>query len=350
MIQKKVLICESVVPFIFGGAELLVRGLKRAMEQAGLEVDIVSIPYFWDPPERILENVSMWRNMRLDELTSGDVDLVIATKFPTYACVHSKKVAWVFHQHRGAYELRGTIYDDFSRHERSCEYRKRIMDIDRECLGECVSVFSLSKRISCRLRENCGIMAKSLYHPPPYTGSYRSGSFSKNVLIVSRLEPLKRVDLAVRAMRHVRTKGARLKIVGEGLLDEPLRELARTEGVSERVDFEGFVSVERLLELYANCGCVLYVPFDEDYGYVPLEAFMSGKPVVVTEDSGGAVEFVRDGENGEIAGALPEEIAEAIDSLLQDKSRARKMGKAGWESVRNLSWKSVLEELVMPFL
>lgn len=350
MSPKRVLICSSVVPFAFGGSELLVRELSRAIKSEGYEVDTISIPYFWDPPERIFESVEIWKKMRLDESVFGRIDLVIATKFPTYAVVHPRKVAWVFHQHRAAYELEGTIYDDFARYDKANEYRERIREIDHECLSECMEVFTLSKRVSERMKKYCGIEGEPLYHPPPYDGSYRKGRFTKNVLLVSRLEPLKRVDLAINAMKHVKTRGAILRIVGSGILDKPLRELVEISGLEGRVIFEGFVSEERLLELYANCGCVLYVPFDEDYGYAQIEAFKSGKPVVVTDDSGGVLEFVSEGESGRVVEARPEAVAEAIDEILSDKRKAKRMGENGCESVSGLSWRSVIEELVKPFM
>ena len=348
--KKKVLICHSVVPFVFGGAELLVKGLSRAVREAGYQVDVVSIPYQWDPPEKIIESSLIWRLLCPDESPVGEIDLVIATKFPTYAVEHPNKVAWVLHQHRSAYDLKGTIYDDFTRYDGAREYRRIIRDMDRRFLSECRGVFSISERVSRRMSEYCGVDSKAVYHPPPFDGLYRCQGYSDDVLVVGRLEPLKRVDLVIRAMKFVRRKGARLRVVGSGFLDASLKELAAEEGVADRVVFEGFVPDDELLSLYARAGCVVLAPFEEDYGYTVLEAFKSRRPVVVTDDSGGPLEFVRDGENGLVVPARPEEMAGAIDTLLSDRKKAKRLGAAGLESVEGMSWDQVVEALVDPFI
>ena len=347
---KKVLICAASIPFAFGGAELLVRGLENAIRRAGYHADTIAIPYTWDPPEEIFESAEIWRKVMPDKSPLGKVDLVVATKFPSYAVVHPNKVAWVLHQHRGAYELKGTIYDDFSRYPGAQSYREKVLIIDREYLSECREVFTISGRVSERMREYCGIESKPIYHPPPFDGRYYSADYSDDVLIVGRLEPLKRVDLAVNAMRKVKNQKAVLRIVGSGFLHEPLLELAEREGVAHRVRFEGFVTDEELLSMYAACGCVVCVSFEEDYGYTVLEAFKSRRPVVVTDDCGGPLAFVKDRVNGRVVPARPLELAEAIDEILSNKVRAKQLGGAGCQMVENITWNDVIERLVEPFV
>jgi len=347
---KRVLICQSRVPFVYGGAELYVEGLSRNVGQAGYEVDVVSLPYEWDPPERILKSCLMWRMLDLDSGPTGGIDLVIATKFPTYAVAHENKVAWLLHQHRSAYDLEGTIYDDFARCESATTYRELIRDADRRFLSECRAVFTISENVSRRLREHCGIESTPLYHPPPLAGRYYSGDYGKDILVVGRLEPLKRVDLAIAAMKFVQTPGAVLRVVGRGFLERQLKDLAAAEGISDRVSFEGFVQEDELLSLYSRAGVVVYVPYDEDYGYATLEAFASGRPVVVTDDSGGPLEFVKDGENGLVVPARPADLAAAIDRLLADSREARAFGENGREVVDRLGWAEVIEQLVARFV
>ena len=125
----RVIICESKVPFVTGGAELHVENLAKAVKAEGLHTDVLTMPYEWDPPEKILKSCLLWRMLDLEETPTGRVDLLLATKFPTYAAKHYNKVAWVFHQHRSAYELEGTIYDDFSRHDGAREFRELIAGI-----------------------------------------------------------------------------------------------------------------------------------------------------------------------------------------------------------------------------
>ena len=90
------------------------------------------------------------------------------------------------------------------------------------------------------------------------------------------------------------------------------------------------------------------MPFDEDYGYVTLEGMLSGKPVVVASDSGGATEFIEHEREGLIVEPEPRAIAESLDSLYADRERARAMGARGQETLKamNLSWEHVVESLI----
>jgi hypothetical protein len=102
---------------------------------------------------------------------------------------------------------------------------------------------------------------------------------------VGRLETVKRVDLAIRAMQHV-SPGLSLVIAGTGTHAAALRTLADSLGIASRVKFLGEVSSDDLINLYAGALAVVFPPFDEDYGYVTLEAFLAHKPVVTTTDAG----------------------------------------------------------------
>jgi len=63
-------------------------------------------------------------------------------------------------------------------------------------------------------------------------------------------------------------------------------------GLSDRVRLIGLISQEELLAFYANCLAVFFGPFEEDYGYITLEAMLSAKPVITCNDSGGPLEFI----------------------------------------------------------
>jgi glycosyltransferase involved in cell wall biosynthesis len=67
--------------------------------------------------------------------------------------------------------------------------------------------------------------------------------------------------------------------------------------------------------LYADALAVLYPPFDEDFGYVTLDAFLARKAVVTASDSGGPNEFVVDGVNGFSCAPSPEAFASVINAL-----------------------------------
>jgi glycosyltransferase involved in cell wall biosynthesis len=148
-------------------------------------------------------------------------------------------------------------------------------------------------------------------------------------------------------MRYVRAP-VKLLLAGGSTDFEHYESLVGQQDLRQRVELLGYVEENKITELYANALAVAYTPFDEDYGYVTLEAMLSGRPVVVTSDSGGPREFVEDAGTGFIVSPEPREIAAAIDKLHSDRGRALLMGKRGQEKVRslNLSWHKVVEKLI----
>ena len=102
---------------------------------------------------------------------------------------------------------------------------------------------------------------------------------------------------------------------------------------------------ERLVELYANARAVVFAPFDEDYGYVTLEAFLARKPVVTATDSGGTLAFVEDGVSGLVCEPRAEALGAAYDALA-DRGRAAALGEAGHARAAAVTWDGVIEKLV----
>ena len=345
MAVRTILVCEAQVPFVTGGAELLVRSTVERLRAAGYETDRVSVPYKWYPKDEILAHAAAWRLLDLSESSGRSVDLVITTKFPTYFVRHPNKVAWLLHQHRAAYELCGTEYSDFAHTDLDVGLRERILALDREMLGECRRRYTISANTAQRLQRFNGVAAEPLYHPPPLADRLRHESYGSYVLSVGRLETLKRVDLAIDAMRHA-DEPLRLVVAGDGTAAEALRRRAVEGGVADRVEFLGAVDDETLIDLYANALAVVYPPYDEDYGYVTLEAFLARKPVVTASDSGGPLEFVEHDVSGLVCDEPDAEAVAAAFNALGDRARARALGEAGYERAQAVTWDGVIETLV----
>ena len=115
----------------------------------------------------------------------------------------------------------------------------------------------------------------------------------------------------------------RLIVAGDGTQRENVERATHAAGVADRVTFLGSVPDDTLIELYAGALAVVYPPYDEDFGYVTLEAFLARKPVVTCTDSGGPNEFVVDGVNGYVCEPSAPALADAIDRLAADR-RARR--------------------------
>jgi glycosyltransferase involved in cell wall biosynthesis len=342
---KTVLVCEAQVPFVHGGAELLVRGLLAELTRRGYRAEKVSVPFKWYPKEELLAQVAAWRLLDLSEANGVRIDAVIATKFPTYFVRHPNKVTWLLHQYRAIYDLCGTPYSDFADTERDVRLRDRLIALDNEALAESTRLFTIAGNTTARLARYNGIAATTLYHPPPLAGRLTGGPPGDYVLSVGRLEANKRVDLIVRALTHAERR-VRLIVAGDGPLRAPLEELAAACGVADRVTFTGRAAEDQLVELYAGALAVVFPPFDEDYGYVTLEAFLSHKPVVTTTDAGGPLEFVEHGVNGLICDPTPESVGAAITRLASDPHAARSLGDAGYDRARAITWHGVVDRLM----
>ena len=333
------------MPFVTGGAELHVRSLIEVLRHRGHEVDLVALPFRSQPKEDLLAQAAAWRLLDLSSSNGQPVDLLIATRFPTYFARHPHKVAWVIHQHRAAYELCDTPFSDFEHTEHDVGLRKRLFALDAQMLGECRHVFANSRNTARRLQTFNGVAAEGLYHPPPLADRLRPGPYGPYVLVVGRLERVKRADLVVRAMAHV-PRSITLVLAGDGSERSAIERTAVECGVRDRVTLTGQIDGDELMRLYAGALAVVYAPFDEDYGYVTLEAFLCSKPVVTGTDSGGTLEFVVDGENGVVCAPEPAAVGAAISRLAADRALTARLGAAGLSHARQITWDGVVERLL----
>ncbi len=169
---------------------------------------------------------------------------------------------------------------------------------------------AISRAVAARIGKYYRREATVIY-PPVRCAAFQPqpGRVSDYYLVVSRLVPYKRIDLAVDACTRL---GRRLKIVGSGGRDEPA--LRARAGPS--VEFLGRVADAALRDLYAGCRAYLF-PGEEDFGIAPLEANASGRPVVAFA-GGGALDTVVDGATGILfREQTVESLADAIRRLEQ---------------------------------
>jgi glycosyltransferase involved in cell wall biosynthesis len=343
---RRVLVLESQTPFVHGGAEMLARELVAALRRYGCEAELVSIPFRDAPRDELLAHAAAWRLLDLTRALDRPVDVAIATKFPTYFARHPAKVAWLVHQHRAAYELCGTPFSDFEHTERDVGLRKRLIDLDTQMLGECRGLFSIARTVSARVAKYNRLAATPLYHPPRLAESIRPGAYGDYFLTVARLEKVKRIDLAIEAIARVPSP-TRLVVAGDGSEREALAAKVRALGLSDRVRLAGRVGDDELIELLAGARALLFAPFEEDYGYVTLEAFLARKPVITTTDAGGPLEFVEHDVNGLVAAPSAEALGDALARLASRTSDAARLGDAGHARARLITWDGVVEQLLV---
>lgn len=346
----RIIIATTHVPFIRGGAEVHAEGLRDHLQAAGHETEIVAIPFKWYPPEKILDHMLACRLFDLSEVMGTPVDLLIGLKFPAYLIPHPRKVLWILHQFRTAYELWDHELGDLIYTPEGAGIRDSIREADRKLIPEARRVFANSGNVAARLKYFCGIDATPLYHPPPNDKEFFTAEAQDYVFFPSRLCLPKRQSLVLEALAQTKQPVA-VKFAGaadQPVYESELRTLAKKLGVQDRVQWLGQVTEEEKRDLYARSLAVVYPPIDEDYGYVTLESMLASKPVITCTDSGGPLEFVRQAETGLIADPNAASLADAMDSVWEKRSQAKQWGEAGRDLYEemNITWAGVIEKLL----
>ena len=333
-----------------GGNEKMVAALRRELVKRGKNVDVVNIPFQWYPPQRLIDECMIWRLLDISESDGERIDMVIATKFPSTVVKHPDKRIWLVHQYRPVYDLYGTEFGDAFREElafsdENKKIKELITNIDNVTLSEARRIFTISNNVSLRLKKFNNIDSPPLYPPPDNRERFHTESYGDYILSVCRLDAKKRIPLLIEAFKYVKT-AAKCIVVGSGKERESLERQVISMGVGNKIKFMGFLSDADVLSLYANAFAVFYAPYDEDYGFSTVEALLSSKPILTTQDAGGVLEFVNHGENGIVCSTETQDIADKIDWLYTHKQECSKMGSLGFEFVRGLTWDRVIERLV----
>jgi glycosyltransferase involved in cell wall biosynthesis len=341
----RIAVCSAQIPFEYGGAEVLASELVHELRERGHEAELVTLPFKWYPGTRVLSQAFLWRLVDLEEANGRPIEMVIATKFPSYVVRHPNKVVWLVHQFRQAYELDRTELGHFGESPEDRAGRRAIHELDRVALGEARRLYAISRNVGERCRRSTGLEPEVL-PPPPQALPYRYAEVGDFVLSVGRLDRAKRVDLLLEALAlSPELSGV---VAGDGPERASLEELARRHGLDGRVTFVGRVDPDALADLYARCLAVYYAPVDEDFGMVPYEAFLSEKPVVTTTDAGAPLDIVADRKTGIVCPPQPAALADACTWLDGHREEAHSWGRAGREIAREVTWDRAIQRLLGP--
>jgi len=349
MIKRNICVVTSHVPMVFGGHLIIAQSLVSALKEMGYNSDVI-----YTPQNRFGRQVSAYLANRFTDVgRTGDdevVDQVITLRYPSYAVKHPLHICWLNHRMREYYDL----WDDFlsviptGKGKLKERFRRRLIQrIDHRLLRHNVSdLYVISGTIKKRLETWGGIPSKVLLPPPPLGRDYRTERYENFIFTVSRLHRLKRISLLIDAFMLVRDPEVKCYIAGEGDEYKKLQTRIRDNNLEGRVILLGRVSDEQLADYYARCRAVFFGPRNEDFGFVTIEAFRSRKCVITCSDSGGPLDLVQDGQSGFITQPARTEIAERIDTLVADPRMAERMGYAGYEASRSVTWENVVKTLV----
>ncbi len=374
--MKIAIVAPSPVPFLIGGAEKLYWGLHRHMNQlTPHEVELIKVPChdqeFWT----LLEGYD-----RIRKLDLSYFDMVITTKYPAWMVPHKNHHLYMQHTCRGVYDLYHLSGKPltFAPTHRELEPIFRMLNHpnpDRSMLEgffkelfrlrdlsnlppetfafpgpltravirwlDCIAISpeqiksysAISRNVV--LREGylpSGVDVEVIHHPSDLEGFHSTGY--QYLFTASRLEELKRMHLLIEAFKSI-DADIEFRIAGAGGQEDRLKKLSAEDS---RIRFLGFLTDSEIVQQYAGALFVPFIPYDEDYGLITVEAMQSSKAVLTTHDSGGVNELVEDGHNGRVVLPGVEAVAEAMKMLLSDRERTIQMGLNGKESVSHVNW------------
>jgi glycosyltransferase involved in cell wall biosynthesis len=349
----RIAVVRTAIPLVQGGAERLSANLCAALKRHGHEVAEIGIPFKWYPTGSLVDHVLAAKLLDLTQFEGAPIDTMIGLKFPAWLARHPNKVFWILHQHRQAYDMWDSGLSDLRTQPDGVAVREMIFAEDRALLGrDHAPVYTIARNVSDRLRRYLNIGSIPLYHPPPNAELLEPGASGDYLFVPGRINSSKRQSLVLEALALAK---APIRTIFAGPPDSAayLAELmakARSLGVEGHVEWLGAIDDQQMVEGYRNARAVVFTPIDEDYGYVTLEAMLAGKPLIVTTDSGGPLEFVRDRVEGWITAPTAAALAAAFSEAMDDRQACERMGAAGLARYRSMSisWDTVVERLTGP--
>jgi glycosyltransferase involved in cell wall biosynthesis len=340
-------VVTSSPPFAEGGHLVMARELVRALRDEGHDTGLVVTPQ-----NRFGRLSSSYLAAWLTDVglahEERKVDQVISLRFPGYAVRHPRHVLWLNHRQREYYDLWEDFRSRLSWKNRIKERIRRaaVHRVDHYLLTRLQRRFVISGTVQTRLHRFGGIQSDVLYPPPPQR-EYRCERYGDYLFAVSRLSPLKRFDLILRALAEPVAAGIKCVIGGEGAELPALLKLRRQLDLERRVEIVGRLDDYRLLEHLSRCRAVVFPPLNEDYGFVTVEAFACAKPVITCRDSGGPAELVRNDEHGWVTDPMPESLALAMRRAIDDRPYAQRLGESGAGVVKTMTWSGAIKKLLL---
>jgi glycosyltransferase involved in cell wall biosynthesis len=343
---SRILVVTSGALFVHGGHMVIADETAAALRRAGHEAEVLVTPQNRFG-RQFAAYLATWLTDVGQTADGRPVDQVISLRFPSYAVRHPRHVCWLNHRMREYYDLWDQFSSPLSPQGRLKERvrRKAIHAIDRRLLTTNVRrLFAQSRTIQARLERFGGLRSELLYPPAPER-PYRTDGYGDYIFAVSRLTPLKRLDLLVEATARTTSDRLAVRIAGDGESRPVLAKRIQALGLEGRVELLGRVSEADLLDHYARCRAVFFAPWNEDYGFVTLESFRSGKPVVTATDSGGPAELVVHRENGLVCEPTADAMARLLDELSRDAGLAERLGERARLDATRHSWEQAVQVL-----
>ncbi len=394
--MKIAIIAPSPVPFTIGGAEKLWWGLLDAINQAGEhQAELIKMP----SPERNFSEL-MTSYQHFSELDLSHFDRVISTKYPAWMVQHPDHHCYLQHKLRGLYDtyhftgksvdlpslqaadpfeikqLYTLLSNKIKTNSMLAEFWSIWQSVEKllhhdlqlnerfsfpgpltRCIIHFLDDIALQpgniKRYSA-ISDNIthradyfpeGVAVHVIHHPSDLTGFYTSTETeTPYIFTISRLDGPKRLDLLIQAFMNTKAD-IQFRIAGEGPEKQRLKSLAQADS---RILFLGRINDQQVIKEYAGALFIPFIPYDEDYGLITIEAMKSQKPILTTTDAGGVNEFVEQGVSGYSVAPDIKSLTAAMNKLINNPQKCSAMGQRALLKVAHVDWHTTVQKLIQP--
>jgi len=334
-----------------GGSEVYVENVARSLAAAGHEVTIFCAMYEGAAGHETVDGVRFVRAgtklsvyaeaiKHVRRRAFGDLDVIIDVQngipFMSRAvCGDTPVVVLVHHVHREQWPV---VYDPLRsrvgwwiesrlapRLYRDCTY-VAVSEKTREELTELGVGAQRIHVIHNGIEAAPGLDVEPSEHP--------------HIAVVGRLVPHKRVEHVLRAAAILRRRhpGLRISVVGDGWWSPRLQAVADALGVSDIVDFHGFVDEKTKHRVYASSWVLALPSLKEGWGIVVMEAATHAVPSVAYRQAGGVAESIVHGETGMLVDGEVEDYASMLGELLDDAALRARLGGQARSRAEEFTW------------
>ena len=364
-------------PVSHGGLARHVQDLSEALVRKGIEVFVVTQGSAELPADEIINGVRVLRTIPVAVTANNFVEDILQLNFQlleralvlfreldnnldiihghdwlvfwaSKVLKHSFTTPLIYTIHATEFGRNQGIYNDMQRYINDLEW---YASFEAWKLIVCSQYMNNEVRNLFQVPEDKAVVIGNGVNEQNYRGdsspAYRDFYASPDediVFYVGRIVREKGIQVLIQAIPEILKTNPKTKFViaGKGPYLDNLRSLAEYLGVAERVYFTGFISDRERNNLYRIADVAVFPSLYEPFGIVALEAMVTRTPVIVSE-VGGLAEFVRDGENGlTVKPNDPQQLAEKIRFLLNNKDRAREMASRAYEIVkRDFTWDEI---------
>lgn len=377
--MKIAIVAPSPIPFSVGGAEKLWWGMSEYINKhTNHQCELIKVPTKEDDFWSLIDAYHTFYKLDLSHF-----DLLISGKYPAWMTKHHNHHIYMLHCLRGLYDCyhllaldetvdtkepkinellrrvdESTIEIDelftllyVLKEERSIDKsffafptpfaRKIIHYFDKKAMQNIQSFSAISQTVAKRKEYFPKNVPIRVIYPPSTLSNFKNSGY-EYFFTVSRLDNAKRIEMIVEAYKNTKTS-IPLKIAGTGPLSKKIAEMAKSD---PRITLLGFISDDELIEYYAKAYAVIFIPYDEDYGLITIEAMMSQKPLLTFSDTGGVVEFVEEKVSGLVSDPSVEKLTYNIDFLADNPQLCKEMGHNAKRRVEAITWKSTIDSLL----